>query len=277
MNRCSITPGNGGLILRTPYDASLVAELKWNIPATDRKFDPAMKAWVVSPAHGQTLQNLVLAHFNELVMLPQMTVQARTETRLLEVKYLGQCKTRDSGESSAFAWVNNGWSAIFPEQAIRDWFETGPAPVQAPDQASTLYSMLGVAQTASQDEIRSAFRKMARNWHPDVCKEPNAAEMFIRIKEASDILSDPHKRTRYDAGLVLEASLKQPKQDTQYLASLTSYKSPLRCGWIMAEGQDVIGRFNVKKILAWEEIVSGNRVLVTSWPMGADRPVEQWV
>lgn len=276
MNRCSITPGNGGLILRTPYDPSLVAELKVKVPATDRSFDPKQKAWVVAPAHAQTLQALVFAHFNEWVMLPQMTVQAKIETRLLDIKYIGQCKTRDTGETTAFAWMNNSWSVIFPEQVIRDWFEAGPAPVQAPDQAATLYAILGIAQSAGPEDIKNAFRRMARQWHPDVCKEPNAHEMFIRIREASEILSDPKKRSRYDAGLALEASLKH-KQDHSVFISSSSYRSPLRCGWIMAEGQEVIGRFLVKKILAWEDIVSGDKVLVTSWPMGANQPVEQWV
>jgi hypothetical protein len=277
MNRCSITAANGGLVIKTPYDPGLVAALKVNVPASDRKFDPGMKAWIVSPSYGQTLQMLIGQYFNEFVLLPAISTRATIETRLLEVHYLGQCKFRDSGESSAFAWINGFWNAIFPEDVLRNWFETGPAPIQPPDQANTLYAILGVAKTAGIDDIKTAFRRMARQWHPDVCKEPNAAEMFIRIKEASDILSDSRKRSRYDAGLALEVSLKQPKQNTQYMAVQGAYRSPLRCGWIMCEGQEVIGRFSVKKILAWEDITSGDLTLVVSWPLGADRPVEDWV
>jgi hypothetical protein len=276
MATCTIQPMNGGYALKTPYNAGFVAQLKVSIPTTERKFDPNSKVWIVSANYGQTAQQLIMTHFGELVMIPQMSVKAVTQMRLLEVRYLGSCKPREDGSLSAFAWVDGQFNAIFPEQALRDWFETGPAPVQAPSQASTLYSMLGVTKTAGTEDIKTAFRKMARQWHPDVCKEPNAAEMFIRLKEASDILSDPRERGRYDAGLAMEATLKQPvRQVTQWAAS--GYQSPLRCGLIMVEGTDVIGRFVVGKILQWEDITSGGKVLVASWPMDAKRPVENWV
>ena len=277
--KCSIAPLGDGLLLKTPYDPGLVAELKTTIPATDRKYEPNKKAWIVASAYGSKLQNLCAKYFGESVTLPQIQTKNILKTQLLTVKYLGQCKIRYTGEITAFAWVDNAWSAIFTEQILRDWFEAGPAPVQAPDQADTLYKILGVAQTASLDEIKSGFRKMARLYHPDVCKEPNANELFIRVKEASDILSDSRKRSRYDAGLAFELSIKRDRKQADYQSfGTTSYRSPLRCGYVMVEGSEVIGRFVVSKILAWEEIQDDlGRTLVTSWPMGADQPVENWV
>ncbi len=61
------------------------------------------------------------------------------------------------------------------------------------------YSVLGVAKTATQDEIRKAFRKLARTHHPDVAKDKKTAETkFKEINEANEVLSDPEKRKRYD-------------------------------------------------------------------------------
>jgi molecular chaperone DnaJ len=60
------------------------------------------------------------------------------------------------------------------------------------------YEVLGVSRTASVDEIKSAFRKLARQFHPDVNKEPDAEEKFKEINEAYGVLSDPDKRARYD-------------------------------------------------------------------------------
>jgi molecular chaperone DnaJ len=60
------------------------------------------------------------------------------------------------------------------------------------------YEILGVARTATQDEIKQAFRKLARQFHPDVSKEPDAEEKFKEINEAYGVLSDEQKRARYD-------------------------------------------------------------------------------
>ena len=61
-----------------------------------------------------------------------------------------------------------------------------------------LYEVLGVARTASQDEIKTAYRKLAREYHPDVNKAPDAEEKFKEIGSAYNVLSDPERRARYD-------------------------------------------------------------------------------
>lgn len=61
------------------------------------------------------------------------------------------------------------------------------------------YAVLGVARDASQDEIKQAFRKLARVYHPDVAKDKKSAEeKFKQINEANEVLSDPEKRRKYD-------------------------------------------------------------------------------
>ncbi|MCS6786395.1 MAG: DnaJ domain-containing protein [Thiobacillaceae bacterium] len=60
------------------------------------------------------------------------------------------------------------------------------------------YKILGVPRDASQEDIRKAFRKLARKYHPDVSKEPDAEERMKQINEAYAVLSDPDKRAAYD-------------------------------------------------------------------------------
>lgn len=60
------------------------------------------------------------------------------------------------------------------------------------------YEVLGVSKTATDAEIKSAFRKLAKKYHPDVSTEENAAEKFKECQEAYAVLSDPQKRRQYD-------------------------------------------------------------------------------
>jgi curved DNA-binding protein len=60
------------------------------------------------------------------------------------------------------------------------------------------YQMLGVQRGASDAEIKKAYRKAARKFHPDVSKEANAEETFKRVQEAYEVLKDPEKRSAYD-------------------------------------------------------------------------------
>ena len=60
------------------------------------------------------------------------------------------------------------------------------------------YQALGIKKDATQKEVQAAYRKLARKWHPDVNKKPDAEEKFKEINEAYEVLKDPEKRKRYD-------------------------------------------------------------------------------
>lgn len=60
------------------------------------------------------------------------------------------------------------------------------------------YEVLGLTRSASQEDIKKAYRKLARQYHPDVNKADDAEEKFKEIKEAYEVLSDPQKRAAYD-------------------------------------------------------------------------------
>jgi DnaJ-class molecular chaperone len=73
------------------------------------------------------------------------------------------------------------------------------------------YSVLGVPKTASDDDIRKAFRKLAKKHHPDLNPGDKAAEAkFKEISQANEILSDPEKRRRFDAGEIDAAGQEVP-------------------------------------------------------------------
>jgi DnaJ domain len=63
---------------------------------------------------------------------------------------------------------------------------------------ASLYALLGVSRTATQTEIKSAYRRLARRYHPDVNKDPTASSRFAQINDAYHTLIDPERRRDYD-------------------------------------------------------------------------------
>src|SRR5206468_7526578 len=78
--------------------------------------------------------------------------------------------------------------------------------VRGPDPGGDLivndyYGILGIRRDASSDEIKKAYRRLARELHPDVNPDPQTQERFKEITQAYEVLSDPEKRQMYDLGV----------------------------------------------------------------------------
>ncbi|KAL3862741.1 hypothetical protein ACJMK2_008694 [Sinanodonta woodiana] len=77
-------------------------------------------------------------------------------------------------------------------------------------ETESLYDVLGVKRTASQNEIKQAYKKLAKDWHPDKNDDPNAADKFTKINEAYETLGRPDKRREYDEFGYTSATGRQP-------------------------------------------------------------------
>jgi len=264
------------LAYETSYNDALVDALKRAIPFTGRRWDGAHKRWLVDATFGQTCADLTKRFLGiELVVPAISVVVATTETRLIRLEYLGRTKDRSSGEPTASGWADGSWSVVITEDVLRSWFE--PIP-QRPRQAPTLYGRLGIKQTATADDVKAAFRRLAIQWHPDRCHEPDAHEMFISVKHAYDVLYDENQRRRYDAGLMWEAATKQHNVLPGWQQKHNGYRAPLLCGWLLANGKAQLGQFVVSEILNWEDITDDQgRTMVSHWPRGADKFVTEFV
>lgn len=273
-NRCEVIVSGGDLVIKTPYDGAFVAALKVTVPATERVWDNPTKSWHVTLRYGQEIKKLIFEYFGEVVSVPNAQAVSKKEIKLFSVHYIGLSKDRN-GSLSAMGMLNNGeWKVIFPEEILRDWFNS---PSRQPGASDSLYAILGTNAGSTPDEIKTAYRRAAKQWHPDVCKEPNAGEVFKRINHAYQILSDADKKARYDAGLKLQASLTDQNITNNYNANNT-YRSPLRCGYILCECTEKLGRYVVEKIIKWEDIVNNQgQTLVSSWQTGADKPTISWI
>jgi len=269
----SLATEGGGLAWRSSYDPGMVAAFKQAVPPAARKWDPDRKQWLIDSQYGPQVAKLTEAYLGIVLTVPAIVQTTQTETRLIRLEYLGTTKDRGNGESSAFGYVDGGWHLIIPEAILREWFEAVP---QRPDEKPTLFATLAVKQTAGADEVRSAYRRLARQWHPDVCREPDAGQVFKAIQHAYEVLGNEMMRRKYLAGLALEASVKQQTPRVDWTKYKYGYRSPLRNGWLLAEGKETLGRFVVEKLLEWQDIVEDGRTMISSWVMGQDKPEIVW-
>lgn len=266
---------DGSVAFFSSYSPSLVAALKALIPASDRRWDREQKCWLVASQHIKTLVDITQQHLGLAIDAPYIAHHTAATTQLLRLEYLGAAKDRGAGEPTATGWVNGGWNAVFPLSVLRRWFELGED--SKPEDAPTLYGVLGVAKTADQQAIRKAHRRAARAWHPDANQEPDAAEQFRRIQRAWEVLRDAIKRARYDVGLLYTASLKHDQLPRAH-KDRAHWKPPLRAGWLLVEGKEQVGRFVVGRILQWEDVTNKQgQVMVSYWPRGGEKFRSKWV
>lgn len=262
----SLNLENGDLVLTSPFNRSLIDDLKDQIPYQDRAWDPAQKVWRVKYQHGSILVNLVKKYLGQTITVPSQTTYSDSyvHTRLFKVEYIGAARLRDDGSQTATGYVAGQWSIIFPQDVLAAWFGGDGKP----NEPQTYFSILGVKKDAGPEEIKKAYRLAARTWHPDVNKEPNAAEQFRRIQEAWEVLRDDQSRRKYMAGLKFEQSLTRYEEKTREF----SWCPPVRCGWVTVECTESVGKFFIKKILSWDEIKDdAGRSMVSYWPKGQDQ------
>lgn len=267
-------PGSGDLALVSPYSPEFVAAFKQTVPGNSRRWDNDNKRWLFSPPYAGAVIALVQQHYG-VTLPPVQTSTATSVIRVHRLEYLGAAKPRDGwDELVAFGFADGDWRLAFPVSALLRWFDPSR---ERPGDAATLYSVLGCARTATADDVKRAYRRAARAWHPDVCHEPDAKQQFQAIGHAYSVLSDETARRKYDCGLALASSLGRGEA-LPFAADDRMWRPPLRCGYVMAEGVDQLGRFVVSKISGWEDVTDERgRTMVTSWRPGADTYTTQWV
>lgn len=209
----------------------------------------------------------------------------------LEVRYIAIAKSRKGGWSCAGilhpAKSKEDWKLILPVSVIMDWFG---AAMAKPVEHQSYYELLGLANTSpSRGEVKKAYHRYAKQWHPDYCREPGATERFQRLVEAYGVLVDPSQRKKYDAILRWKEDYSKDERDkssvygvykassqTYTLEEQEAYQPPLRCGFIHMRFH-MSGRWYIAdEILGWDDIISlTGEVLSTSW--GRDGLVESWV
>jgi len=101
------------------------------------------------------------------------------------------------------------------------------------------YKIMGLSQDATEKDIKTAYRRLARKYHPDLSKDPHATEQFQALGEAYEILKDKTKRKAYDEGLLYQSQFNQ--QAHQNAAHARDYASEAGFGFQSGMGDQVDG------------------------------------
>lgn len=297
----SIADSPDGLRLTSPYDPGFLAAFKIAIPASARRWDGQRKQWLIDPSQGAALVREIQTFYGVAIALPggAAATPPQTLTEIIQLAYLGGCRERDDRTVSASGYTLGNRNAkapdlVFPEAALKAWFDgeggiSGAETSRAqPAPPASLYRVLCVPADVDTPALKTAYRRMARQTHPDVNKEPDAAEQFRRVQAAYDVLSDPLRRRKYDAGLALAARAKDEQEhlkggirrDLAYYAAMNAdshFRAPLRCGLLLVTGVRRLGRVHVERVLSWQDLTRDGRVLVSSWPQDGSIWDESWV
>ncbi|UOF76896.1 chaperone protein dnaJ [Bacteriophage sp.] len=261
----------GVYAVRFPYNEEALAAIK-TLKTDLRAWEPTTKCWLIQQSAMSTVAGALTKAFNQSIAIPPMTASVATpqiQKRIVKLEYLGQPKDRGNAEPEAYGFANGAWSIVIGRSVLESFFGE-----QVGDEHQTYYQILCIVESCTPDEIKSAYRRLARQWHPDVCREDGAREKFEQIKEAYQKLSDPMTKKRYDAGLYFE---RQGRKDAKERVK-GLYVAPLRCGELYVQGFMRRGRLVVTKIDKWLDLVNDKgEILVTTWRAGEKDFDRIWV
>lgn len=269
----TITITHDGLLVDSPYNQGFIEYLKATVPADKRTW--AKPNWHMGADYlADMIVGVIEYYGTEPIIIDESDKPIENVQRTFEVHFVGRCKPKvvnGKMESLANGYANNGWNVLFEEQVLKDFF-LPKKPARIKD--TTYYDTLCISQKSTPEEIKKSYRRLARQWHPDYNPgDKEAEEMFKKINEANEVLSDVMRRKKYD--FILSVMEKTDGEDEdeymEFVRNMAAkdpygYRPPVMCGRVTGEGHLSQGRFLFTKIMAWEEITNlEGKVMVSTW------------
>ncbi|KAL2537037.1 DNAJ heat shock family protein [Forsythia ovata] len=128
---------------------------------------------------------------------PQFVIRSSITNKLSASLHCTSSGIRSLASASSTLFLHESLNALFCSRPFNNSYQRrGARLIVRADK--DYYAVLGVSKSASKSEIKSAYRKLARSYHPDVNKEPGAEQKFKEISNAYEVLSDDEKRSIYD-------------------------------------------------------------------------------
>jgi len=201
----------GAIKVSFHYSQRIVEAIKGWVPATYRYYDAATRTWSIHVLAQEHFRHFLYetGYGNEVPLVDQLFSKAASTNMyapsLTTERFITFMPVKDRGtERTSYTPATSGVMCVFTEEVLRQYLEVNSVPAKkiALD-TSTFYTVLSVAPKATTDEIRAQFKKLAFGLHPDRNSDPDAADAFIVVKEAHDILVDPVRRKKYDFAIAV--------------------------------------------------------------------------
>lgn len=283
--RITIREHEGVYLINFAYDQRVVDLFKRHILPAHRSFKKDLNnGWLIHPDAIETACLQFEAVYGGKITRPapiQNPIKPDVRVEIFRVEYVGSCHQRMANPKgisgpyySAYgAFSPKVWGVEFPEEVLKSFF--GLSVNLNKQGIETFYQILLVQENCDFQSLKSAHRRLVRQWHPDLCKEPDANDRFRAIQEAYEILCDPIRRRKYDAGLFFERQNQggDLAPDLNPFKDQWGYRSPLTSGLITVKGiqSSVMTRFLAHEILSWEDLKNDkDQVAVSSWKSGQE-------
>lgn len=195
----------------------------------------------------------------------------------LDLRYIGNPKERE-GVMVSLAQVEGGWNVAIPQDVQKVFWQKRNGERLLLRRAGQpvgqgYYALLGVGNQATESEIKTAYRRLAFQAHPD---RGGDADEFRKIQSAYETLSDPSRRRKYD--MLLQMTSGQERQGVWYnvvavpLGLMSDFRSPYKYGQLRVKGRGrVEARFDVEEILDWAILVRPGQIMEARWDVFAER------
>ena len=196
--------GFGYYWLVSTGDPAFVSALKAKVPAHLRAYDPGTRRWMLDPSAMSTVAQLCQAHLGVTPALPPVALAGQVaSTRFYRVVYVGSPKYREDGSYTATAYCENEqgvgeWKLVIPVGVLRDHFEGVLKDLFQETGTEDEWALIGLdrdkAASYTEQEIKRATRLALAKAHPDVNKDPDAHDRFLKVQDAGEMLATPRGR-----------------------------------------------------------------------------------
>ncbi|MHA2218378.1 MAG: J domain-containing protein [Candidatus Hodarchaeales archaeon] len=247
------------LQIQFDYNATpkgMLPEIKKSISKYNRRYCPETKRWYFDKSELGWISQIIKRNGLDIIVT-DLGGETEINTQEFRIEWVEQQQSRRYIMPYALYLKNRFIAEIPYNEMVRYWQENPYSRQKVfSAESNNFYKLLEVTNTATTEEIKSSYRQLARQFHPDISTEPDAHELFVRINSACEVLSDPKQRKKYDAAIKFSQLTNKPQNRYKNFTG-----PPVTCGRIKGSGRFHLGLFKIDTILKWQDVIKDGKIM----------------